>query len=213
MMKYYYLLNYIYVAFASPLQQPLIQEKFKIPSIHESAVQARRILSLTDVATLSTVYQHDSPYNLSGTPIGLMDYYADCENKGEPIILAIDIATSFKNVEKGSKLSLSLRWGPKYGKRKPANLPRFALIGHLIDLSEDEVKNGRVKSCFEKKHPDSIAWFPGNKIHSSKWTRLIVERIYWVGGFGDRAYIGWIPLEEWKSVTTKEIEMMRLPGE
>lgn len=37
--------------------------------------------------------------------------------------------------------------------------------------------------------------------------------IYWVGGFGDRAYIGWIPVEEWENVTREEWEKIKLPGE
>lgn len=34
-----------------------------------------------------------------------------------------------------------------------------------------------------------------------------------MGGFGDRAYIGWIPIEEWRSVDKKEWEEARLVGE
>lgn len=37
--------------------------------------------------------------------------------------------------------------------------------------------------------------------------------MYWIGGFGDRAYIGWIPVDEWKSVSKEEWEDIRLPGE
>ena len=41
----------------------------------------------------------------------------------------------------------------------------------------------------------------------------MVEEVYWFGGFGDRAYIGWIPVEEWRGVTTEEVERCRLVGE
>lgn len=37
--------------------------------------------------------------------------------------------------------------------------------------------------------------------------------IYWVGGFGDRVYIGWIDVKDWESVIEKEIEGVRLFGE
>jgi hypothetical protein len=43
--------------------------------------------------------------------------------------------------------------------------------------------------------------------------RLVVQDIYWVGGFGDRAYIGWIDAKDWRNVTRKEWEVVRLPGE
>jgi hypothetical protein len=37
--------------------------------------------------------------------------------------------------------------------------------------------------------------------------------VYWVGGFGDRNFIGWIPVEEWRAVRREEWEDVRLPGE
>ena len=71
-----------------------------------------------------------------------------------------------------------------------------------------------IPACFLKAHPDSILWQPGNDIsHESEYMRLIVEHVYWFGGFGDRARIGWLPLEEWQSVTMEEIDECRLPGE
>ena len=41
----------------------------------------------------------------------------------------------------------------------------------------------------------------------------MVEQVYWIGGFGDRAYIGWIPVDEWRVVTMGEVEGCRLVGE
>ncbi|KAK8210283.1 hypothetical protein M8818_003450 [Zalaria obscura] len=202
---------------------------FKIPTVHESAVQARRVLHLENIATLSTVFPSDSssqndeplstlenrPTGLGGSPIGLMDYYSDCEpDTGNPTILAISIATSFKNVASGSNITLSLRWHPRDGAfHSAANLPRFSLIGHLEDISASEAHKSELATCFVKSHPDAVAWLPGNRIHESHWVRLVVDEIYWIGGFGDRAYIGWIPVEEWKSVTQEEINSISLPGE
>lgn len=200
---------------------PESTDDFNIPSVHESAIQARRVLHLSPIGTLSTVFPNGSyamenrPSGMAGAPIGLMDYIADCESStGNPTILAISIATAFKNVAAGSNISLSLRWWPEDGKwHSAANLPRFSLIGHLEDISKDEVSKQGIRSCFVKTHPDSIAWQPGNRIHESHYVKLVVEEVYWIGGFGDRAYIGWIPIDEWQSVTKKEIEGCRLPGE
>ncbi|EFQ84929.1 hypothetical protein CFE70_003405 [Pyrenophora teres f. teres 0-1] len=193
---------------------------YKIPTIHESAVQARRIMRLENIGTLSTVFPsthatEQRPSDVGGAPIGLMDYFGDCEPEtGNPTILAITIATSFKNVDAGSNITLSMRWHPQDTKwRSPASLPRFSLIGHLEDIDADAVEKLGMTACYIKKHPDAAWWLPGNMIHESKWVRLVVEEIYWIGGFGDRAYIGWIPKEEWFSVTPDEIEGVRLPGE
>ena len=204
---------------------------YRIPTVHESAIQARRVLQLEDIGTLSTVFPADStsyssnhdafapfenrPSGLGGIPIGLMDYYADCEpDTGNPTILAISIATSFKNVRAGSNISLSLRWHPQDGKWwSAANLPRFSLLGYLESISDEEAKREGITACFAKSHPDAVAWMPSNPVHESHWVRLVVEQIYWIGGFGDRAYIGWIPVEEWQNVTQAEVAQCRLPGE
>ncbi|KAF2131170.1 hypothetical protein P153DRAFT_365768 [Dothidotthia symphoricarpi CBS 119687] len=193
---------------------------YKIPTVHESAVQARRILRLESIGTLSTVFPsthttEQRPSDVGGVPIGLMDYFGDCEPEtGNPTILAISIATSFKNVDAGSNITLSLRWHPQDDKwRSPASLPRFSLVGRLEELNSADLEAAGVAACYVKYHPDAAWWLPGNPIHQSKWVRLIVEEVYWIGGFGDRAYIGWIPREEWQSVTPKEIDSCKLPGE
>ncbi len=192
---------------------------FTIPTVHESAVQARRILRLESIGTLSTVFpSHHATENrpsADGAPIGLMDYFGDCEPEtGNPIILAITITTSFKNAVAGSNITLSMRWHPQDNVwRSPVSLPRFSLVGHLEEISADEASKQSLTTCFVKYHPDAAWWLPGNRIHESKWVRLVVDEVYWIGGFGDRAYIGWIPTEEWYSVTPEEIESVRLPGE
>lgn len=252
----------------------------RIPTSYESAVQGRRILALSPLATLSTVFptsyaapnedadglpravlMENRPAGLGGVPIGLMDYIADCDgnDEGNPTILAIKIATSFKNVEAGSNMSISVNWVPPYPPSKriesssllerlrnwlglsnpdenkghgnddgalpdydpvpysAANLPRFSLLGYLepitTEASTDDDKVAALQSCFLKYHPDARYWLPGNRIHESEWVRLVVTQVYWIGGFGDRAYIGWIPVDEWKNVTRTEWEAVRLPGE
>lgn len=204
----------------------LTSTSYRIPTVHESAVQARRILNLSSIATLSTVFPNlrfkNRPDGLGGAPIGLTEYYASCDpNPHEPIILAVSIATSVKNAQAGSNMTLSLRYHPPPDRApskdlytySPANLPRFSLIGHIEPLSQKEVEKQAVQSCFLKSHPDAVAWLPGNDIHESWWARLVVEEIYWFGGFGDRAYIGWIPAEVYRAVTAEEVEAIRLPGE
>ncbi|KAK6007959.1 hypothetical protein QM012_004773 [Aureobasidium pullulans] len=212
--------------FSNP--SPEATSGFRIPTVHESAIQARRILHLESIGTLSTVFPSESskghdavgsleqrPSGLGGVPIGLMDYYADCEpDSGNPTILALDIATSFKNVAAGSNITLSLRWHPQDGNwHSAASLPRFSLVGHLEDIDDADASKVALSACFVRTHPDAVAWLPGNRIHTSRWVRLVVEDVYWIGGFGDRAYIGWIPLEAYQNVTKQEIDDCRLPGE
>lgn len=242
-----------------------------IPSSYESAVMGRRILALTKLGTLATVFPQSTthgtnqnggvgalerrPEGLEGVPIGLMDYVADCEDEGNPTILAIRIATSFKNVRAGSNITLSMQWTPPYppskrisllsrlsaylpflpkGSRCPyntspasdefssvpdtvpysaANLPRFSLVGYLEPINPNDDKAVSLAKCYTTKHHDARYWLPGNSIHTSEWMRLVVTQVYWIGGFGDRAYIGWIPIEQWKRVSEKEWKAIKLPGE
>ncbi|KAG5919157.1 hypothetical protein E4U42_006593 [Claviceps africana] len=232
----------------------------KIPTSYESAVMGRRILALSKLATLSTIFpdasdcdasrQEVRPGGVSGQPVGLMDYVADCEDQGNPTILAIKIGTSFKNAQAGSNTTLSMRWTPPYpparrislmsrlsaylaflggvqrGHARPehqdmpdtvpysaANLPRFSLFGYLEAVHADDASSARLAACYTAKHGDARFWLPGNRIHESEWMRLVVTHVYWIGGFGDRAFIGWIPVEKWRRVTRKEWEAIRLPGE
>lgn len=92
-------------------------------------------------------------------------------------------------------------------------MPRFSLVGYIEPVPEEEVEVQGVEECFLGMHPDAEAWLPGNEIHESWWGRLVVEEIYWIGGFGDRAFIGWIPRKEWEGITDKEVEDARLVGE
>lgn len=92
-------------------------------------------------------------------------------------------------------------------------MPRFSLIGYIEPIPKEEIEAEAVEECFLSRHSDAEAWLPGNEIHESWWGRLVVEEIYWIGGFGDRAYIGWIPQTEWEGVTENEVERTRLVGE
>lgn len=208
---------------------PPSPSSFKIPTIHQSAIQARRILHLSSIATLSTIFPRSSstldrhrPQNLGGNPIGLMEYYASCAPfPQDPTILAVSIATSFRNTAAGSNITLSLRYHPPASHPpsddiytySPANLPRFSLLGYIEPIPTEQVETYNISGCFLEHHPDAELWTPGNDIHESWWARLVVEEVYWFGGFGDRAYIGWIPVEEWRGVTTEEVERCRLVGE
>ncbi|KAF2135739.1 uncharacterized protein K452DRAFT_362987 [Aplosporella prunicola CBS 121167] len=211
-----------------------VSPMYRIPTVHESAVMARRILHLSGLGTLATIFPEGSsstatdadeeapspqerrPASVAGTPIGLVDYVADCEHAtGNPTLLAIDIATSFKNAAAGSNVSLSLAWElpPGSAPRSPASLPRFSLQGYFERLEPEDLVAHAIPACFAKYHPDSVAWYPGNPIHQSHWVRFVVREVYWIGGFGDRAYIGWIPAEEWRNVTRQEVRDCVLPGE
>jgi hypothetical protein len=221
--------------------EPYTASGFEIPTPYESAVLARRILALTPLAVFSTVFpkahaeeHRPDGLNLEGVPIGLVDYVADCEGTGNPTVLALSIGTTFKNAAAGSNVSVSYQWTPPHKPAKriessskdrkkhahphslpysAANLPRFSVSGHLEKITDEEAEEKGIVKCYTAVHPDAKYWLPGNKIHHAEWARLVVDSVYWIGGFGDRAYIGWLDLEDFKNITREEWEAVELPGE
>lgn len=81
----------------------------------------------------------------------------------------------------------------------PASHPRLALVGTLSAVTDqDEV--ARIRKCFVDRHPDATLWMPGSRIHDSFWVQFRVRTVYWVGGFGNVAYIGFIPTDMYRNV-------------
>jgi hypothetical protein len=180
-----------------------------------------------------------APAHLENVPIGLTEYYSpNCssvfgtDDVGSPIIIAVNIATYVRNIKAGSNVTITLSWKPPGVDIRSsqlltaAALPRCALIGHMEPVIVD--KNGDGESCqskdcqaklqdlgkcFTRSHPDARLWLPGNDIHESFFARIVVDAVYWVGGFGDRAYIGWLDPADWHTIRPEDWQGIRLPGE
>jgi len=213
----------------TPFEVDVLADHSKIPSRYESTVLGRRLLGLSKTGVLATVFPPNVtapasgvPHDVALTPIGLPDYVASCEEpSGNPTLLALTVSTSTRNAAAGSNVSLALSWWDEYIKltgREPwsaANLPRLSLIGYLEEIGLDEVQEKGIVHCYTGVHRDSLLWLPGEKwaAHKGVWMRLVVKDVYWIGGFGDRNFIGWFDVDEWKAVKEDEWKAVRLPGE
>lgn len=87
-----------------------------------------------------------------------------------------------------------------------------------MNLTKSEIEDGNIKDCFIAAHSDSKWWLPGSPpmpgpSHRTYWTKLEVTGLYWIGGFGDTNYIGWISADDWYDVTDEEIAKARLRKE
>jgi hypothetical protein len=223
------------------------------PSWSTSHLLARRLLALSTTGVLSTVFQTEGRQaeDLRGVPVGLPDYIADCVNDedsplfsilgpGNPLILGLNIGTTFRNVKAGSNISLAVDWW--HTRRQPSNadgvrqededegpifslagLPRLSLIGTLEPIPQAVPEETRklLEKCFLLAHPDAAYWLPGDpkSPHSGFWARLVVHDALWIGGFGDRARIGWLDMDAWRDVTKhgrdgeRGWDDVKLPGE
>ncbi|PGH14615.1 hypothetical protein AJ79_02950 [Helicocarpus griseus UAMH5409] len=202
---------------------PVPKPDYTFPSWDTAHLRARRLLALSTTGVLSTVYPHSSSVHrssLKGVPVGLPDYIADCANgpdselanllgPGNPLILALNVGTTFRNTKAGSNISLSIDWwhqgASKAGNNVSlASLPRLSLLGYLEPLNDlPDTSRKAVEKCFLDSHSDAAWWLPGheNAAHSGYWARMVVEEAFWIGGFGDRARIGWLVPDTWRSVT------------
>lgn len=221
------------------------------PSWFTSTLMARRLLALSPSGVISTVFPDTippsarTPTSVAGFPIGLREYISDCDSalptdlthsdNGDPTILALRVATTFRNIAAGSNFSLELDWwdhldaaGPVYPglPPSPAALPRVTLFGHLEPLPPlSDPAAASLEHCFLASHPDAKVWLPGapGSPHASFWARIVVTNVYWVGGFGDVQQIGWMNVSEWKGIRRhgsvahvgdgRGWEDVRLPGE
>ncbi|KIW97033.1 uncharacterized protein Z519_02425 [Cladophialophora bantiana CBS 173.52] len=205
-----------------------------LPSRYYSTLLGRRLLALSSHGVLTSIFPSNLssvsssartaglPASVADTPIGLPEYIASCEEpSGNPTILSLKVSTATRNAAAGSNVSLALSWWDEYihltGQRPwaLANLPRLSLTGYLEEIPAHEVSQRAIESCFLRKHRDSVMWLPGRKwaAHQGFWTRLVVTQAYWIGGFGDKNYIGWFDPDEWRTVRREDWEGVRLPGE
>ncbi|KAL4973320.1 pyridoxamine 5'-phosphate oxidase-domain-containing protein [Aspergillus desertorum] len=222
------------------------------PSWWTSTLMARRLLALSTSGVASTIFpEHLPPYSrtpdaVAGHSASLKEYFADCDEAlppesgnggdGNPIFLALHVATTFRNTAAGSNISLSIDWWDHLNQTTPvfpgfplsaAGLPRVTLFGYIVPFktpipSETEKA---LKECYVAAHPDSKVWLPGRvgSPHSSFWAKMVVTQVYWIGGFGGLQQIGWINMDQWKGIRRKGSlpgvgdgrgwEDVRLPGE
>lgn len=124
------------------------------------------------VATLSTNYDKVAFGSL--TPYVL-------DNKGRPIIFVSDLALHTKNFKKDPKCSLMVA---KIDKDDIFNSARITFIGKMVKVSDKELEE--IKKLYLARHKSAEDFV---ELEDFSFYRLEIEKIYWVGGFGD---IEWI---------------------
>lgn len=172
-----------------------------LATFHESVEDAARIArSLVDVSplsvgTMATVFPPDDPL-LPGYPFSLQEYYASCLSNGSLTLLFLPISRHSRNIlaSPSHLVSISIT-----SELPAAHKPRVSLLGNVTIFTDIEGVDNltEIKKCYLEKHPDAKRWLPGDDegAHLSYWARFDPESVYFVGGFGGRHYIGFIPME------------------
>lgn len=135
------------------------------------------------VATLSTTYNK--------VAFGSLVPYA-LDTKGCPIIFVSDLALHTKNIKKDSRCSLMIA---KISEDDIFNSSRITFIGKMVKVQDKELPE--IKKIYLERH-ESVKDFIDFKDFS--FYKLEIEKIYWVGGFGE---INWIKLENYQKNFSK----------
>ena len=173
--------------------------------VGHAAEIARSMVAREELLHLNTLRE-------DGIPVSFVEYYVASDlcpdvsvsNNGNPILLLLEMSSSYGNYVKNGKFSASVEahprpGGPHHGSRGPHDgpmaHPRATLFGELKELNAST----ELAHCFASRHPDAWPWIPTGSnetlVHDGRWFELDVEDVYFVGGFGDRAYIGGIDAE------------------
>ncbi|KAF8650400.1 hypothetical protein AX16_005207 [Volvariella volvacea WC 439] len=165
-------------------------------TVQEAAVISRRLVdhSNRSIATMATVFPSDEPV-LNGQPFSMQEYYASCHKNGSLTLLFLPISRHSRNIQRSPNHHASLSITSEIPAAAHA---RVSLIGNVIVYQDARTMPNvdDIKRCYLEKHPDARWWLPDDEraAHLAYWARFDPHTIYFVGGFGDEHYIGYIPL-------------------
>ncbi|KAI0780040.1 pyridoxamine 5'-phosphate oxidase-domain-containing protein [Fomes fomentarius] len=169
-----------------------------IETVEEAAVLARELVKGAAIGTMATVYPA-SHATLAGEPFSLQEYYASCHANGSLTLLFLPISRHSQNVLLSPGRSASISVGSDH---PSASKPRVSLIGNvtLFPVVEHTPEHNTIQECYLAKHPDARWWLPGpREPHTVYWARFDPHSVYYVGGFGDKHFIGYIPIEKFQA--------------
>lgn len=160
-----------------------------------AAVLARRMVNIESNL-------HFNSLRADGTPVSLIEYYVSSDscpdvevlsNNGNPVLLLSKMSTSYKNWQRNSTISVTIEKERRGPFESAMGKPRANFFGTMkkLDLSAKDAR--RLARHFVIKHPDARHWLPGDAeshVHDTIWFEFQVESVYFIGGFGDRSYIG-----------------------
>ncbi|MFZ0515650.1 MAG: DUF2470 domain-containing protein [Acidobacteriaceae bacterium] len=146
------------------------------------AERVRTLLSLTSIATLSTLSRKHV-----GFPFGsLMPYALDAA--GRPIFLISNMAMHTQNLKADVRASLFVEQTGADG--DPLGAARATLMGHVEPVPQEEI--GSTREQYLARHPNSSYWVD---FADFNFFRLQPIDVYYVGGFG---VMGWVEATEYE---------------
>jgi len=165
----------------------------------EVGLGARQMVNTCTFGTLITLQtgipgQQDPKYQ--GFPFGSVASFADQEpSNGKPLLLLSQLERNIINFNDDARCSLAIQTPVEdLQGTDPMAAPRMTLLGTLLPVPDDEHEQAR--KTYLVKHPMAEMWidFPDFALFYFNSTD-----VYWVGGFGNEHYIGWVDAGDYLS--------------
>jgi len=123
----------------------------------------------------------------AGWPYGSVADFADeAPSTGRPLLLLSTLERNVVNLQGNPRASLAIRT-PDMNCTDQMTCPRTTLFGTLEVVPDQELP--AAQAAYLAKHPSAESWidFPDFALY-----RMNVLDVYWVGGFGNAHYIGYL---------------------
>lgn len=150
------------------------------------AERVRTLLSLTSIATLSTLSRKHV-----GFPFGSLMPYA-LDPAGRPLFLISNMAMHTQNLKADSRASLFVEQTGADG--DPLGAARATLMGHVELVPQQDIVGAR--ELYLACHPNSSYWVD---FADFNFFRLQPIDVYYVGGFG---VMGWVEATDYEQATS-----------
>ncbi|GAA5986650.1 hypothetical protein JCM10908_003840 [Rhodotorula pacifica] len=173
-------------------------------SLDEAAIHVRELVAYRayNTGVLMSQFPDDADVPTPGLSFGLQEYYAPYpESNGDLLMLAMPIAAIYRNALPPNPPNLTITINDMYGfgdGNLAAGRMRVALFG-TIERVEGEKEIDKCKQAYLEAHPDARGWVPPGGPHAAFYARFRVQKVYAFNGFGDVAFIGWVPLELYRA--------------
>ena len=145
------------------------------------AERVRTMVSLSGIATLSTVSRKRSGY-----PFGSLMPYA-IDGIGQPILLISNMAMHTQNLHEDPRASLFVG---QAGDGDPLGTARATLVGDVLPVPQEKI--GEARERYLSRHENSRSWVDYKDFG---FFFLQPLDIYYVGGFG---VMGWVTAEDYR---------------
>jgi len=164
--------------------------------LDECGLSARQLVNLATFGALTTVLTKTTEGGLpmNAFPFSSVASYADTNpSTGRPILLLTDVERNVIDWSVDSRCSLSIQQPPTKDS-EAVELARVTLMGTMIKIPTNEIPAARKQ--YLAIHPKANEWVD---LGNFRFYYFNVSDLYWVGGFGDAHYLGWVSAADYLS--------------